>query len=566
MMKEGGVRAIVRRLRDPWFFFSALCVGIAVLLIILPILKVAGESLRASTGPSGPSFAANYAVFFTKSKYLLAMFHSLKVVVYSSVLAALVAVPLAYLLSRYTLRGKNAILTLITMATASPPFLGAYAWVILMGRYGAFNRLVMALVGKDVAFRLRGENGVVWVIMWLVFPLIFLLTYDSFTGEDSSHREASMGLGANRWKTFWHIELPLAAPGLVTGLLMAALAAFSDFGTPSIIGGEYTVLPTLVYGEFVSEMGGNLGMASTAGIVMVVISTLALMGQRLALASKTYASVSSRTIKLPRPRGLLRVLIAVYAGAVLLVSFLPHMTLLVISLMKWKWGVLLPAFTFENYAKLISSNLSPIGVSFLLGGVSTFLNVVFGIGIAYLIVKKRYRFSGPFLNFVIMIPYVIPGIVLAVGFIIMFNKPPIVLTGTAFILILAYFIRKLPYSVKSAEASLYQIHPALEEAAMMCGARPFRAFRDVTLKLMIGGVISGATLSFLQIMTELSTTIILYRTPWVTMPIVIFQNAMTAGADFGVSAAMGVVLMACIYIPLAFINRKSRGISYGGGY
>ena len=549
-----------RALRDPWFWFSAICVFIALLLIVLPLTRVAAESL------GGDGIAANYLAFFTKTRYLQAFFNSIKVVVLSTGFAALIAVPFSYLLSRYELGAKNLVITLVTMATASPPFLGAYAWVMLMGRYGALNRLIFYVTGLDLPFRLRGESGVVWVIMWLVFPLIFLLSYDSFTGEDVSHREASMGLGAGRLVTFLKIELPLAAPGIVTGLFMAALDAFSDFGTPSIIGGEYTVLPTLVYGEFVSEMGGNLSMASTAGIVMVLVSTIALVGQRLSLAGKSFASVSSRSIRLPAPGKRLGATIALYSSIVLILSFLPHVTLLVVSLMKWKWGVLVPAFTFENYGKLFANNLSPVGISFFLGGLATLLDVLFGIGIAYLIVKKKYRHSTPFLNFVIMLPYVIPGIVLGVGFVIQFNRPPILITGTWLILVLAYFIRKLPFSVKSAEASLYQIHPALEEAATMCGAPPSRAFADITLKLMIGGVVTGATLSFLQVMTELSTTVILYRAPWITMPIVIFQNAMTAGADFGISAAMGVLLMACIYIPLTLVNRKSRGISYGGGY
>lgn len=553
----------LRRLRDPWFLFSLLCAALAVLLIVLPLIRVGAESIASGTGMT--ALVANYITFFSKSRYLVALRNSMVVVMVSTAIAALLAVPLSYLLSRYNLRGKNAILTLITMATASPPFLGAYAWTMLLGRYGALNRLIFWATGLDIPFRLRGESGVIWVILWLVFPLIFLLSYDSFAAEDVSHREASMSLGAARAKTFWKIELPLAAPGILTGLLMAALAAFSDFGTPAIIGGEFPVLPTLVYGEFVSEMGGNLSMASTAGIIMVFISTLALVGQRLALAGKSYASVSSRRIILPAPTRRLRVSILSFAGAILVLSFLPHLTLLVVSLMKWKWGVLIPVFTLENYGKLISNHLSPVGVSFFLGGLATLLDVVFGVGIAYLIVKRKYRSLSGFLNFVVMIPYVIPGIVLAVGFIIQFNKPPLILTGTWLILVLAYFIRKLPYAVKSAEAALYQIHPAMEEAAIMCGSRPVKAFWDVTFKLMIGGVVSGATLSFLQIMTELSTTVILYRAPWITMPVVIFQNAMTAGADFGISAAMGVLLMACIYIPLTILNKKSRGMTYSGG-
>ena len=144
-----------------------------------------------------------------------------------------------------------------------------------------------------------------------------------------------------------------------------------------------------------------------------------------------------------------------------------------------------------------------------------------------------------------------------------FNQPPILITGTWLILVLAYFVRKLPYSVKTAEAVLYQIHPDLEEAAKSLGAKPARSFRDITLKLMMGGVISGATLSFLQIMTEISSTIILYRPPWKPMTAVIFENTTRAGSDFGVASAMTVLLMIILYVPLYVITKKTRMNSKG---
>ncbi|HET6450130.1 MAG TPA: ABC transporter permease subunit, partial [Spirochaetia bacterium] len=331
------------RLRDPWVLFSALCTVIAIVLIVLPLVQIAVSSFsdagaRAGAGGgSGAAFLRNYALFFSRKRYLVALFNSLKVVFVSTGAATALALPLAFLLSRWQVRGKNAILTLITMATAAPPFLGAYAWVLLLGRYGALNRLLFHVLGQDIVLTLRGQFGVIWVITWLVLPLVFLLTYDSFTNQDPSHREASMSLGGNRLATFLRVELPLAAPGLITGMLMAALAGFSDFGTPSIIGGEFPVLPTLVYGEFVSEVGGNLSMASTSGVIMIVLSTVALVGQRMTLASRTFSSVQTRFLKLPRPRGAARAFTAVLAALVLTLSFLPHVTLLVISFMKWKW-------------------------------------------------------------------------------------------------------------------------------------------------------------------------------------------------------------------------------------
>jgi len=473
-------------------------------LIVIPQLSIFLSSLK---GEDGSFSLSNYSTFFTSYRYQIAFVNSIKVTILTTLFATLIAVPLAWLLARFQFKGRNAVVTLITMATASPPFLGAYAWIILLGRYGVVNKIIKALTGVQPTWGFYGGNAVIWVI---------------------------------------------------TGMLMAALAAFADFGTPAVIGGEFPLLPTAVYNEFVSEVGGNMGMASTVGIVMIFLSTIMLYAQRTILAKKTYAAVSVKRYTLAKPKKGTSAIIGVYVAVVLIMSFLPHVTLCVVSFMEWKYGVLMGNFTLSNYQKLFEQQLTPIWMTFALGLAATFLTLVFGIGIAYIIVRKRYKVISGFINSIIMVPYVIPGTVLAVGFIMIFNKEPLLLTGTWVILVLSYFIRKLPYLVKSAEASLYSVHRALEEAAMSSGATPLRSFKDITFPLMISGVISGATLSFLQIMTELSSTIILYRPPYVTMPVVIFENTMSSGADFGIAASMGVLLMLFVYIPLLLVNKVTR--------
>ena len=546
---------IGRSLRDPWILFALVCLVISIGLIVVPQLSIFLSSIRAADG----SFSlSNYTTFFTSYRYRIAFANSVKVTLLTTLFATLIAVPLAWLLSRFQFKGRNAVVTLITMATASPPFLGAYAWIILLGRYGAVNKIIKALTGHQPSWGFYGGNAVIWVITWMIFPLIFLMTFDSFSDEDVFHKEAAMSLGANPVKSFFHIELPLAMPGILTGMLMAALDAFADFGTPAVIGGEFPLLPTAVYNEFVSEVGGNMGMASTVGIVMILLSTVMLYAQRTILAKKTYAAVSVKRYTLAQPKKGCSILIGVYVALVLLMSFLPHMTLCVVSFMEWKYGVLMGNFTLANYQKLFAQQMTPIWMTFALGLAATLLTLVFGVGIAYLIVRKHYKFVSSFINSIIMVPYVIPGTVLAVGFIMIFNKKPLLLTGTWVILVLSYFIRKLPYLVKSAEASLYSVHRALEEAAMSSGATPLRSFLDITFPLMLSGIISGTTLSFLQIMTELSSTIILYRPPYVTMPVVIFENTMSSGADFGIAASMGVLLMLFVYAPLLLVNKLTR--------
>jgi len=494
----------------------------------------------------------NFRAFLTRSRYVSAIKNSLIVAVGATALATILAVSLAYLFARYNFPGKQTMITLITMASISPPFLGGYAWRMLLGSQGVFTRLL------NLDFTIVGLHGVIWVINWLIFPLIFLMTYDSFTAIDNTLIESSMSLGADKRQTLFRVIIPLAMPGIITGVYLGLMTAFSDFGTPYVISLNLNVLPVLIYQQFMSEVGTNFPMASTGSVVMIAISSAILLAQRMYLASKSYASIAAKTIALINPSRRVKAGIVAYAVLLIFMAFVPHLTVIITSFLQWNAGIVQPVFTLGNYIRLFNLQISSIYVSLFLGITTTILNVIIGVAVAYIIVRKRFRVISNLINLLVMVPYIVPGTVLAIGFVMIFNRPPLLLTGTWMILVLAYFVRKLPYSVKTAEAVLYQIHPDLEEAAKSLGAKPTRSFFDVTFKLMIGGVISGATLSFLQIMTEISSTIILYRPPWKPMTAVIFENTTRAGSDFGVASAMTVILMLIVYVPLYFITKKTR--------
>lgn len=495
---------------------------------------------------------ANYKTFLTAKKYTDAIWNSLFIALVATAVAGVLGTALAYLFARYKVPLTSVVISLVTMASVSPPFLGAYAWRMLLGSSGLLTRLL------GLNWTIMGMHGVIWVIIWLIFPVIFLLSYDSFVSIDNSMRECSYSLGADRRKTLFRVEIPLAMPGIVTGLYMAMMTAFTDFGTPYIISLDLNTLPVLIYKEFMSEVGGNTAIASTGSVIMVLLSSLLLMVQRLYLAKRSYASIKTQQPSARVPTTGKKVGIGIFTVMLLAMAFVPHLTVLVTSFFRWDAGVLTSVFTWDNFARLFRLDLDSIWVTLSTGTAATLLTFAVGIGIAYVIVKKRYRFFSSALNLLVMVPYIIPGTVLAIGFILLFNNPPVQLTGTWLILVLAYFVRKLPYAVKSAESALYRIHPALEEAAKSLGAPPTKSFMDITFPLMIGGVISGATLSFLQIMTEISSTIMLYRPPWKPMTAVIFENTMDAGADFGVASAMTVLLMVMLYVPLYFITAKTR--------
>jgi iron(III) transport system permease protein len=541
------------RRRDPWL---AVALGVSALLVALvavPQLWLVGASLSAADG----SFTlAHFAEFFGGGRYLAALRNSVAVSVIVCLLALAIAVPLAFVHARYALPGRGAVLTLAAMATITPPFLGAYVWIMLLGWSGILST---ALRAAGIPFdSIVGLSGIVWVGTWSAVGLVFMFAYDAFSTMDPSLEEAAMSVGASRLRAYLRVSLPMATPALLTVAYLVLMAAFTDFGTPRIIGGEVEVLPVLVYDAFMGEVATRPSMASTASLVMVALSTLVLMVQRWALTRRSYAlSGSARA----HPRPLSRtgsVIVMAWTATVFLIVFTPHLVVTALSFFTWTMDVPhLPA-TLANYESLGRRSLTPVLVSYGLALASTFAAVLVGVVAAYVVARKGFAILGPGLNALVMLPYLIPGTVLAVGLIVAFSRPPLALTGTGLILGIAYFIRKLPYAMKAAEAALYQVHPSMEEAAMSVGAAPARAFRDVTARLILPGLASGATVTFLATITELSATIMLYSAAWTTMTVVIFQAAQGMGGQFGVASATAVVMMASIYVPLYLVRRHYR--------
>jgi iron(III) transport system permease protein len=544
---------VTSRRTDPW-----LAVALAVSVVLVALVAVPQVwLLRASLlGPDGAPTLANVARFFGEPRYLAALRNSVLLSVLICALAMIVAVPLAFVHARYALPGKGAVLTLAAMATVTPPFLGAYVWIMLLGWSGILST---ALRAAGIPFEsIVGFHGIVWVGTWSTVGLVFLFAHDAFANMDPSLEEAAMSVGASRRRAYLQVSLPLATPALLTVGYLVLMAAFTDFGTPKIIGGDVEVLPVLVYNAFLGEVSTRPAMAATASLAMVAISTVVLMAQRYALTRRSYAlagAARARRRPLSRAR---TAAVLLWTGLVFLIVFTPHLVVAVLSFFTWTMDVPHAPATLANYEALGRRSLSPVLVSYLLAAVSTLAAVLVGVLAAYVVVRKGFLVLGPSLNALVMLPYLIPGTVLAVGLIVAFSRPPLALTGTGAILAIAYFIRKLPYAMKASEAALYQVHPSLEEAALSVGATPARAFRDVTLRLILPALASGATVTFLATITELSATIMLYSAAWTTMTVVIFQAAQGMGGQFGVASATAVVMMVSIYVPLYLVRRRYR--------
>ncbi len=537
--------------RDPWRVVAIALGTVLLAVIVLPQLRL----LRAAfVGADDGLTLGHFARFLGGVRYREALANTALCGVVSTVLALAIGVPIGFAYARYRLPMRTAVLTLATLSTVSPPFLGAYVWMMLLGWSGPVSR---ALRAAGVPFEsILGFHGIVWVTVWSSVGLVILFAHDAFASADPSLEEAAQSVGASPARATLAVTLPLAAPGILTAAYLILMAVLTDFGTPKIVGGDVPMLAVVVYHDYLAEVSGNPSMAATASLAMLALSTLLLMLQRLFLARRSYQIASARRAR-PRPLSPGRTVMASIATAVVLgLVFVPHLGVLALSFATWRADVPGWPVTLANYATLIQRAASPLAVSYALALAATLVALVLGAALAYVTVRRSYRFLSPALGALVMVPFLIPGTVLAVGLIVAFNRPPLLLTGTPAILILAYVIRKLPYAMKAAEAGLFQVHPSLEEAALSVGAGPARAFRDVTARLILPSLVSGGALTFLMSITELSATVLLYSAAWTTMSVVIFQAALGMGGQFGVAASTAVALIASVCLPVYLVRRR----------
>jgi iron(III) transport system permease protein len=536
----------MRNRGDIWTGVTGIAFALLLVLLIIPLGRLLWASLL---GDDGGFTLKHYREFLAYPYYSRTIGHSFLVSGLVTLCALLVAIPLAFLIARVDVPGKTVLKTLAILPLVSPPFIGAYSWILLFGRAGYVTTLFQK-AGIMIP-TVYGMHGIVLALSLNLYPFVLLMVAGALQALDQSLEEAGRGLGSSHWRVFWTVTVPLTTPSILGGAMLVFLTAFAEFGAPMIIGEGYQVLPTIVYSLFVNEMGANPAMASTGAALLVLCTTAILLVQYWAVGRKRYAMIQLRPIPPVRPRPLLRGLLAGYAYLVVGLSLVPALVVAVTSFFESRGPVLYPNFSLGNYQEVLFNVPRAIANSFVLSTASTLLDVVLGTLIAYLVVRRRSAVTAA-MDSCVMIPYAIPGTVIGVAYIVAFNKPPIVLTGTFLILLLAYFVRRLPYSVRSGSAILHQIDPSVEEASISLGVSPLKSFVKVTARLMLPGIVSGGILTWVQTITEISATIFLYFGAWSTITVVIYRQV--SSSNFGSAAAASTILLVAVFIPVLCVN------------
>ncbi len=505
-------------------------------LLVYPLSSILRASLLDNE--TGAWTLENYATVLTRPRYLRALGNTF-IGGFGGMAGALVlGVTLAHLVTRYALRGASIVTTLAVIALVTPPFIGAYAWIVLFGANGAVRNFLATLgIGLPPIY---GAVGVVTVFSLKFFPHVFLLTSAGFRAVNRSLEEAGESLGMSPVRRFAHVTLPLVAPAISASALLTFVLSIADFGTPRIIGRSFQMLSTEAFVLFASEMGGNPGLASAISVVLLVISmALVLLQRRVARRMPHQAHVARRQ-QAERPRGWHSTLVHGLAYAIVLAGALPSLVVVFYSFRRTSGPVFQDGFSLQSYARVWHTVPQAIGNSLLFSASAVMGIMVIGVLTGYVIARRR-NFATAAYESALVVPYVVPGIVMGIAFVESFNTGPFAMTGTGTIIVLAVLIRRLPYATRATTAALGQLSPSLEQAAVSLGCHPAMAFLKVTVPLIMPGIVAGAMMSFVTAMNELSSSLVLYVGRTVTMPVSIYL--LVTDGEYGTASALATILL-----------------------
>ncbi len=537
--------------RNPWIIPQGLILAFFGIFLIYPFFSL---FVRAFIGESGNFSFEYFSTFASFPYYFSTLKRSLLVSISTTIIAISIGVPLAYLTVRNKLWGSKLWQIMIIMSLMSPPFIGAYSWIILLGRSGIVTQFLHT-IGIEFP-SIYGFLGIVIVFSLKLYPYVFLYTAGALNSIDSSLEEAAEGLGASKLERLFKLSFPVITPTIMAGAIMVFMSSLADFGTPMLIGEGYKVLPVLVYEEYMSEVGGNAGMAAALSIIIVICSLSVLLLQKYITNRKHYAMSALRP-PVPKELPFARKLIgSAILATVAAITFLPQIVVVITSFKNTSGPIFVDGYGFGSYEKIFYRLGSNIVNTFTYSTISIVCIVVFSVIIARVITKHRGK-TGVAMDMLVMFPYVIPGAVLGISLLLAFNKMPLLLAGTPLIMIIAYVIRKMPYTVRSSSAMLQQIDGSVEEAAINLGMSPIRSFFSVTVRIMMPGIISGAILSWISTINELSSSVMLYTGKTSTISVAIYTEVVRA--SFGTAAALASILTAATILSFILFRILSKG-------
>ncbi len=521
-----------------WVAMALGILGLFLIFVVYPLILILYKSVLSEDG----SFSlAYFGKFFARKYYWSTLVNSFKVTIVSTLLAAVLGLVMAYVLRSVRIRGSKYLNILIVMSYLSPPFIGAYAWIQLLGRNGFITKILNDLFHVKLN-GIYGFAGIVLVFSLQSFPLVYMYISGALKNLDNSLNEAAESLGCSAMQRVVQVIVPLVMPTMLASSLLVFMRVFSDFGTPMLIGEGYKTFPVLMYSQFMGEVSTDDHFAAALCVIIIGITLLLFFFQRYLGNRYTYSMTALKPMDAEHCTGLKNILSHLFVYLVVLIAILPQLTVIFTSFLATGGGsVYTGGFSLDNYRNTLFSknNNGAIFNTYLFGLCAIAIVVVLGILISYLTVRKKSILTN-ILDTVTMFPYIIPGSVLGISFLYAFNTKPFLLSGTALIIVISLSIRRMPYTIRSSTAIIGQISPSVEEAAISLGCSETKSFAKITVPMMMSGVLSGAIMSWITLISELSSSIILYTSKTQTLTVAIYAEVIRS--NFGNAAAYSTIL------------------------
>lgn len=536
---------------DFWTVVTIVIALIFAVFFIYPLFSLFISGFKDAA--TGEFTLTNFVKFFEKKYYYKALINSFTVTIVVTILAVLIGSPLAYLTTAFNIKGKKLIEVLVIISMLSPPFIGAYSWVLLCGRSGVLTKFFAEHLGITLP-PIYGFAGILLVFTLKLYPFIYLYVSGALKKIDVSLLEASESLGCKPIKKIATLILPLILPTLLAGSLLVFMNALADFGTPMLIGEGYNVMPVLIYSEFISEVGGQANFAAALATIMVFITSIIFIAQKYVVNKKSFTMSSMRPMVAKELKGVKNFLAHLFVYFVVFLAIIPQLTVIYTSFLNTKGSRFINEFSLKSYKTVFNKLGSAITNTYTYGLIAIVIIVILGMFIAYISTRRKNVITS-IIDTITMFPYIIPGSVLGITLLLAFNKKPLVLSGTFVIIIIAYVVRRLPYTLRSSAAILYQISPSIEEASISLGYSPVRTFFKVTAVMMLPGVFAGAILSWITVINELSASVILYTGGTKTLSVSIYTEVIRA--SYGTAAALSTILTVTTVISLLIFFKVS---------
>jgi len=571
-MKDARIAVAEERpkLSLPDWIFLGLVLAFFAVFLLYPIGHVL---VKAFLGKDGLTFSF-FSIMFRRADMREMIANSLLIGLITTVGTSLISFPLAFIVARYAFPLKRHMTGLLMAPMIMPPFVGAIGVQQLLARGGSINLLLIRLHLIAAPIDFSSPAGRFWVVIALqvlhLYPIMYVNLVAALANVDPSLEEAGRVLGDRGSRLFRRITFPLMLPGYFAGAVIVFIWAFTDLGTPLILNYR-KVIAVQIWHQ--SKSIHENPMAYALVVVVLGLTTLSFVAGRWLLGRHRYEMLSKGTMSAEERRPSAAALPFFYLAILLVVGLavLPHAAVILTAVgEKWSGTVLPAKYTGEYFARIFRPGRPQFFAftgtrnSLFLSLLSTTLDVILGVGIAYYLARKRVPWAS-LLDALAMLPLALPGIVLAFGYVGCFSGTPLdpARHNPMPLLVIAYAVRRLPYMVRAAYAGLQQTSRDLEDASLSLGASPMTTVARITVPLIAANLIAGAILSFSFAMLEVSDSLILaFREPHypLTKAIYVLQGAVVDGQY--VACAMGVfamVLLCGTLLASAFLLGKRMG-------